>query len=33
MAPLPPVSNAIKAQLGWFIDNNARVENVLHFLV
>lgn len=33
MAPLPPVPNAIKVQLGWYIDNNDRVENVLHFLV
>lgn len=33
MAPLPPVPNGIKAQIGWYIDNNDRVENVLHFLV
>jgi hypothetical protein len=31
MTPLPPVANTLKCQLGWYIDNNDRVENVLHF--
>ncbi len=33
MAPLPPVPNAVKVQLGWYVGGNSRVENVLHFLV
>lgn len=31
MAPLPPVANCLKVQLGWDADNDANAMTVLHF--